>query len=52
MVSCPLAMTDGAAFTLLALKSDLATKDYWHKDLDEALDRLTSKDPSRHWTSG
>ena len=52
MVSCPLAMTDGAAFTLNALKSDPATKDYWHKDLDEALDRLTSKDPSRHWTSG
>ena len=45
-------MTDGAAFTLRALQSDPTTKPLWGKDLEEALDRLTSKDPERHWTSG
>jgi len=52
MVSCPLAMTDGAAFTLKALKSDPSASSLWHKELDIALDRLTSSDPERHWTSG
>ena len=39
MVSCPLAMTDGAAFTLTQLKKE---GKYWDKDLEEALSRLTS----------
>lgn len=52
MVSCPLAMTDGAAFTLRALKIDPSTQIFWNKDLDEAFDRLTSSQPDRHWTSG
>lgn len=42
--SCPLAMTDGAARTLLALG---------HRELvDRALPRLTSRDPATFWTSG
>jgi alkylation response protein AidB-like acyl-CoA dehydrogenase len=52
MVSCPLAMTDGAAFTLRAIKSDPKAKEYWHSELDEAVENLTSKDPKKHWTSG
>jgi len=42
--SCPLAMTDGAAKTLLAMD---------HKGLiDRALPRLLSRDPKTAWTSG
>jgi alkylation response protein AidB-like acyl-CoA dehydrogenase len=41
--SCPLAMTDGAA-RFLELYGDERTR--------EALERLTSRDPSRFWTSG
>jgi acyl-CoA dehydrogenase len=44
LYSCPLAMTDGAAATLLA-----------HGDrglIDRALPRLTSRDPRTAWTSG
>lgn len=52
MVSCPLAMTDGAAYTLKAIKSDPATRELWHPELDLALDCLTSKDPRIAWTSG
>jgi len=42
--SCPLAMTDGAARTLLESgNTDL---------IDRALPRLTSRDPTTSWTSG
>jgi alkylation response protein AidB-like acyl-CoA dehydrogenase len=42
--SCPLAMTDGAARTLLASGSrELA---------ERAVPRLTARDPARFWTSG
>jgi alkylation response protein AidB-like acyl-CoA dehydrogenase len=42
--TCPLAMTDGAAKTLLAMgNASLA---------DRAVPRLTSRDPARMWTSG
>ncbi|HWV37362.1 MAG TPA: acyl-CoA dehydrogenase family protein [Vulgatibacter sp.] len=42
--TCPLAMTDGAAKTLLV---------HGNRDLvDRALPRLTSRDPARMWTSG
>jgi alkylation response protein AidB-like acyl-CoA dehydrogenase len=41
--SCPLAMTDGAA-RFLELYGDERTRD--------AYERLTSRDPSRFWTSG
>ena len=41
--SCPLAMTDGAA-RFLELHGDARTR--------EAYERLTSRDPSRFWTSG
>ncbi|HKE14892.1 MAG TPA: acyl-CoA dehydrogenase family protein [Kofleriaceae bacterium] len=42
--SCPLAMTDGAARTLL---------DSGNRELiDRAVPRLTSRDPQRAWTSG
>jgi len=42
--SCPLAMTDGAARTLLA---------HGHSALiDRAVGRLTSRDPAHAWTSG
>ncbi len=42
--SCPLAMTDGAARTLL----DLGNKEL----ADRAVPRLTSRDPGSMWTSG
>ncbi len=42
--SCPLAMTDGAAKTLLTHKNAAL--------IDRAVPRLTSRDPSRAWTSG
>jgi alkylation response protein AidB-like acyl-CoA dehydrogenase len=42
--ACPLAMTDGAARTLL----DLAPRAL----VDRAVPRLTSRDPARMWTSG
>jgi alkylation response protein AidB-like acyl-CoA dehydrogenase len=42
--SCPLAMTDGAARTLLAHGNRAL--------LERALPRLTSRDPSQAWTSG
>jgi acyl-CoA dehydrogenase len=42
--SCPLAMTDGAARALLAAGN--------RPLIDRAVPRLTSRDPSRFWTSG
>ncbi len=42
--SCPLAMTDGAARTLI----DLGNTEL----VERAVTRLTSRDPSRMWTSG
>ena len=42
--ACPLAMTDGAARTLL----DVAPADL----VERAVPRLTSRDPDRAWTSG
>src|SRR5688572_11856558 len=42
--SCPLAMTDGAAKTLLATGNRAL--------IDRAIPRLTSRDPERAWTSG
>lgn len=42
--SCPLAMTDGAARTLLDMKNQ--------RLIDRALPRLTSRDPAKMWTSG
>lgn len=42
--TCPLAMTDGAARTLLS-HENLALR-------ERALPRLTSRDPARAWTSG
>ncbi len=44
MYGCPLAMTDGAAFTLL--QSGNAAL------IDAAVPRLTSRDPAEAWTSG
>ena len=42
--SCPLAMTDGAAKTLLETGNQAL--------IDRALPRLTSRDPEQMWTSG
>jgi acyl-CoA dehydrogenase len=42
--ACPLAMTDGAARTLLDLGNEAL--------VERALPRLTSRDPERFWTSG
>lgn len=42
--TCPLAMTDGAAKTLIAHGN--------REILDRALPRLTSRDPAKAWTSG
>ena len=44
MYGCPLAMTDGAASTLLASGNDALIK--------EAVPHLTSRDPEQFWTSG
>jgi alkylation response protein AidB-like acyl-CoA dehydrogenase len=44
MYTCPLAMTDGAARTLLAHQNRML--------IDRAVPRLTSRDPARAWTSG
>ena len=45
LYSCPLAMTDGAAKTLLISDQTLP-------EVKNALDRLTSRDPQKFWTSG
>lgn len=42
--TCPLAMTDGAARTLIASGNQLL--------IDRAVPRLTSRDPEQFWTSG
>ncbi len=42
--SCPLAMTDGAAKTLLSHKNQAL--------IDRAIPHLTSRDPNQMWTSG
>jgi acyl-CoA dehydrogenase len=42
--SCPLAMTDGAARTLLDLEN--------RELIERAVPRLTSRDPKKMWTSG
>ncbi|CAB3402738.1 unnamed protein product [Caenorhabditis bovis] len=47
LVTCPMAMTDGAVKTLTAL--NLNGK---HKLATEAIERLQSRDPKRAWTSG
>ena len=54
LFNCPLAMTDGAAFLIKnALKRDAATLDHKViKKLEEAFQNLTSRDPTRFWTSG
>ena len=44
MYGCPLAMTDGAARTLLEAGDEAL--------IDEAVPHLTSRDPSTFWTSG
>lgn len=50
LFSCPLAMTDGAAFTIRALsrRTDFTLS----KELEDAYQHLTSRDPSEFWTSG
>uniref|UniRef100_A0AAY4E3U1 Acyl-CoA dehydrogenase n=1 Tax=Denticeps clupeoides TaxID=299321 RepID=A0AAY4E3U1_9TELE len=44
LYTCPLAMTDGAAKVIESLGRSLP--------VDEAFQRLTSRDPKRFWTSG
>ena len=44
MYGCPLAMTDGAARTLLAAENEAL--------IEEAVPHLTSRDPESAWTSG
>lgn len=50
LFSCPLAMTDGAAFTLRELKRN--NSNYWSEELQVAYDNLTSNNPKKMWTSG
>ena len=54
MVSCPLAMTDGAATTLTSLlrNSPSSSSEHWRSTLTTTLAHLTSRDPSQFWTSG
>lgn len=49
LVSCPLAMTDGAARTLLVHAED---DEVARQAADRAVPRLTSRDPATAWTSG
>lgn len=49
MVSCPLAMTDGAA---LYLQKYLQEAKHHKNELSNAFARLTSRDPNLFWTSG
>lgn len=49
LVSCPLAMTDGAARTLLVHAAD---DERAQQAADRAVPRLTSRDPTTAWTSG
>ena len=49
LVSCPLAMTDGAAYTLRELKKE---GKYWNEELEKAYKALISNDPKKMWTSG
>ena len=51
MVSCPLAMTDGAATTLTTLLNK-SSSEQWRNTLTTTLNHLTSRDPSQFWTSG
>jgi alkylation response protein AidB-like acyl-CoA dehydrogenase len=50
LVSCPLAMTDGAAFTLREFKRSKSP--FWCHELENAYERLISSDPKLMWTSG
>ncbi|CAK7234768.1 hypothetical protein SCUCBS95973_009046 [Sporothrix curviconia] len=53
--TCPGAMTDGATRLLqrhLASKSSLPTDSVQRQVVQNAFDRLTSRDPKRAWTSG
>lgn len=50
LVSCPVAMTDGAAFTLREMKRNKSK--YWDSELQKAYENLTSNDPKKMWTSG
>lgn len=49
LVSCPLAMTDGAAHTL---RTHAADDEAAAQVADEVVPRLTSTDPATAWTSG
>ena len=50
LYSCPLAMTDGAAFTFQQLKR---RKDFKSTpEIEDAYSHLTSRDPQYFWTSG
>ena len=49
LVSCPLAMTDGAARTLLV---HAGTDELARQAAERAVPRLTSRDTARAWTSG
>ncbi|CDW73693.1 protein acdh-isoform a [Stylonychia lemnae] len=50
LVSCPLSMTDGAAFTIRQLKRSQSK--YYSEELAQAYESLTSTDPRKMWTSG
>ena len=50
LFSCPLAMTDGAAFTIKALSKRKNFTD--SSKLEEAFKHLTSRNPEYFWTSG
>ena len=54
LFSCPLAMTDGAAFLIknTLKKADASLDPKVKAKLEEAFQNLTSRDPSRFWTSG
>ena len=47
LYGCPLAMTDGAAYTLRALLNDVNTRTQY---IDEAFTKLTAR--KNNWTSG
>eukprot|EP01114_Cavostelium_apophysatum_P009970 TRINITY_DN2331_c0_g1_i1.p1 TRINITY_DN2331_c0_g1~~TRINITY_DN2331_c0_g1_i1.p1 ORF type:complete len:625 (+),score=129.27 TRINITY_DN2331_c0_g1_i1:44-1876(+) len=52
-VSCPLAMTDGAARLIEVMKDTYAKEGLaWDSELEECYQHIISRDPAQFWTSG
>ncbi|KAF4672173.1 hypothetical protein FOL47_000824 [Perkinsus chesapeaki] len=52
LYSCPLAMTDGAAFVIEKVLQKAGVDGRLKRELEEAFSHLTSQNPDEFWTSG